>query len=345
MIKSIIKHTIKVLNRQEIIRFQPLLPKNWLSKNGDRVLCAKNDSVYKTIVSCSGCGFSGSSAVTDYLAEFDVCSAFGGVTDDESRGRNEAYEIDFFRDENGIYDLEKVICSPTYRSNNSAIHNFIVNVIKNYESKCPFYDDIYLEESKKFINDLIDFEIPLFGGDKDYVTKRLTGKQFRLRAASYIDTILRNIKSKDNLILDQFLTLDYLDFTELDEYFKSYKIIFVWSDPRDMYVRAMNHNVSCMPQDPESFVKYFKRRTNGYLSCNHANLLTISFDRLCYNYDSETSKVKSFLGLSDRNHKKKYLYFNPIESKKNTRLWQTYKDSSAIQYIYDNLNEYCISDK
>ena len=342
MLIRLLKHLYKIITKQERVLISRYFPIGWLDKIKE-IEPRKNEFVYKTIISCSGCGFSGSSAVTDFLAEFDNCSAFGGVTDDEARGRSEAYEIDFFRDGVGIYALEKMLTSPIRRTHNAAIHDFVNTVWNNYMSKCPIYDEFYLSESKKFIKNLIDFEIPLPNGDKEYIPKCMNDKEFRAYASKYIDNVFSNISSKDFLILDQFLSLDYIPYLELDDYFKSYKIIFVWSDPRDMYIRSMNHKVSWVPKDAKAFVKYFHRRTEAYFDISNKHLLKISFDDLCYDYENTSKKIMKFLGLSEKQHIKKLMYFNPEESRKNTRLWETYPDKQTIQYIYDNLKEYCIN--
>lgn len=339
-IQGKLNHIKKLLNGDEILRIESKIDISRFD-NISRIEESKNINKYKTLISCSGCGFSGSSAVTDFLAEFSECTALGGVTDDENRGKAEAYEVDFFRDTYGILGLENIVSSLSRRLQSDFMNKFIGRSFENYNSKCPIYDEYYLARTKQLVDKLLDYKIPLDNKKVRYYLTDLNTELYREIAAEYIRDILGNVSSKTFLVLDQFLTLRNPDKDILGQYFDNYRIIFVWSDPRDIYVRARNHNVDWIPKLPEAFVKHFIMNTVNYLNTDNDNVLCISFDELCYQYDETAKKICDFLGLNEDMHNKKFAYFNPIDSVKNTKLWKDYEDKEAINYIYEKLKMYC----
>ena len=335
-------HIKYLINGEETLKVEKKIDLNRLESI--RNVKSTNKNFYKTIVSCSGCGFSGSSAVTDFLAEFDCCSAFGGVTDEEIRGKNHSYEVDFFRGVNGILDFERICESPYFITQNNSIREFYKQVYYNYNSQCPIYDDFYVSETNNFLHKLIDYEIPDNGkllGVKTSKTLSLT--EYRKLGKDYIANVLKNIPSKEYLVLDQFLTLQNPQKELLDSYFDNYKIIFVWSDPRDMYLRGIAHKAQWwLPEDPELFVRFFIRNTESYFCENkNSNILCISFDELCNNYENETKKIKDFLSINNENHINRYKYFNPEISKNNTKLWKTSDKYDELKFIEQHLSQYC----
>ncbi|MCI6798994.1 MAG: hypothetical protein MR970_05995 [Spirochaetia bacterium] len=71
----------------------------------------ENSSPYSKLVAIDGiAGFAGSSAITDFLAEFSECTVYGGVDmrENPDRGEENNYEVDFFRDAYGVLELEKI---------------------------------------------------------------------------------------------------------------------------------------------------------------------------------------------------------------------------------------------
>ena len=344
-LKSKFYHLNKILKKEEKLIVEPIIDFSRLEKLMQEAKCT-NNKFYKTIVSCTGAGYSGSSAVTDLLAEFNKCTAFGG-TDGSDRDKNGiSYEIDFFRNQNGILDLEKWCTSnySYYVTQDFYIRRFLIQALVNYSYPCPFYDDYYLGQTYKFVKKLIDYSIP----EKSHIPyanitlKQLSVSDFRIMAKEYMDSVFKNVKSNDFLVLDQFLTISTPDDKLFSDYFYSYKQIFVWSDPRDMYVRGLSHNCQWwLPEDTEQFVNFFTRNSEKYFTSENPNLLVICFDDLVYNYEETVKEIMKFLGLKESEHIKKYEYFNPERSKHNIGLWKKFENQEAINYIYQNLREYC----
>ena len=206
------------------------------------------------------------------------------------------------------------------------------------------YDDYYLGQTYKFVKKLIDYSIPEKSklNNATITLKTISKKEFRKLACEYMDEIFKNVNSKEYLVFDQFLTISNPDDELFSDYFKSYKQIFVWSDPRDMYIRGLAHDCQWwLPEDPELFVKFFKRNSEKYFNSNNPNLLIICFDELIHNYEETLVKIMKFLNLTEHEHVKKFEYFNPERSIKNTGLWKNFKNQDAINYIYNNLKDYC----
>lgn len=70
----------------------------------------ENSSPYSKLVAIDGiAGFAGSSAITDFLAEFSECTVYGGVDmrENPDRGEENNYEVDFFRDAYGVLEFVK----------------------------------------------------------------------------------------------------------------------------------------------------------------------------------------------------------------------------------------------
>lgn len=344
-IKTKIWHCLQILRKKETFRIIPNIDFDYLER---KVLEAnnKNTSFYKTIVSCTGAGYSGSSAITDLLAEFNKCTAFGGTDVSDRDKSGISYEIDFFRNANGILDLEKY-CTTEYSyyiTQDYYIRQFLIQALMNYNMQCPFYDDYYLGQTYKFVKKLIDYSIPEKSklNNATITLKTISKKEFRKLACEYMDEIFKNVNSKEYLVFDQFLTISNPDDELFSDYFKSYKQIFVWSDPRDMYIRGLAHDCQWwLPEDPELFVKFFKRNSEKYFNSNNPNLLIICFDELIHNYEETLVKIMKFLNLTEHEHVKKFEYFNPERSIKNTGLWKNFKNQDAINYIYNNLKDYC----
>ena len=48
-----------------------------------------------------------------------------------------------------------------------------------------------------------------------------------------------------------------------------------------------------------------------------------------------------FLGLEETNHVEKYKYFDPKVSINNTGVWKKLENQKPIDFIFDNLKEFC----
>lgn len=341
-----IKHLIKVLLKRETVYFR--------SNKLDSIdifttpdIKNINTKKYTQIVGIDGIGFSGSSAITDFLAEFSDCTVYGGVDMKENpdRGIENSYEVDFFRDPYGVLELEKICNNNVTRIRNKAISDFIELTKNNYLSNCPLYDTYYLSETRKFLESLIDYIIPIKENVKTYVPKKLSVSEYRSIAKSYIKNFLEGIESEKNLILDNVMSIGEGNTPLLSDYFGNFKLIYVYCDPRDIYARArLFPGNDWVPVDPQLFCKFFLREFPLYLHNQNQNILCVSFDEFCQKYDKVSIQIMNFLGLSEKEHIHKYKYFNPSISVNNTKVYKKLENQEPIDYIYKNLKEYCWSE-
>ncbi len=128
------------------------------------------------------------------------------------------------------------------------------------------------------------------------------------------------------------------------KYFDDAYAIVVDRDPRDMYVFAMtklmgrNHFIPL--ENVESFVKYYKliREHQPYLEPN-SRILRLQFEKLVYEYETETKKIRQFLRLPENPNPK--AIFDPSLSIANTQVYKRYPEfQNDIKYIEKELKEY-----
>ena len=306
-----------------------------------------NTDIYTNLITIDGSGFSGSSAVTDFLAEFSDCTVFGGVDMfvNPERGVQNGFEVDFFRDAQGIQEMEKICASNNKRILNTAIKDFWSLILKYYNENYPsvFYNDSFLYQTKKFLEQLIDFTVIYSNGNRDYYAKKLNLVEYRKIAKQYIQSVLQTIPSKENLVLDAAMSINEPNIDLLKEYFGEFKLIYVWRDPRDIYAEArMIPGNDWVPKDPEVFVKWYLRDCPKYINAKNDSLLTVRFEDFVNDYDNVAKKIIKFIGsinIDKQNNYKKY--FNPSNSKKNIGKYKGYNDQEAIKFIESALSDYC----
>ncbi|MDD7697786.1 MAG: hypothetical protein SOX64_03640 [Treponema sp.] len=304
----------------------------------------ENSSPYSKLVAIDGiAGFAGSSAITDFLAEFSECTVYGGVDmrENPDRGEENNYEVDFFRDAYGVLELEKICYFDNDRIINTAIKDFEHDAMYRYKTGMKFYGDFYLTETQNFISEITDF---YFKGNDDktvYFAKKMSVKQYRAIAKKYLTSILKQIPSEKFLVLDNLASIVVPDSKTLTDYFGSYKILASRRDPRDLYTAARHlPGNDWVPRKPEEFVKWYKWYAERYLSVNNKDLLLIRFEDFVLNYDKVSKEITKFIGLPLTKQIKKNAFFNPDISKNNIGIYKTYEDQNAIEYIAKNLKKY-----
>lgn len=336
-------HYKKVLAKKEKLIFEPNIDSEvffptskWEGK--------KNSTVYNQLVCIDGVGFCGSSAVGDYLGEYSNVSSYGGVDlrENPGRGIQNGYEVDFFRDPCSILDLERICNSGSVRMKNNAIHEFIKVVEKYHNSKIAIYDDYFYYICKKFVRDITNFVKYDSSDSICYISKKLTIPQYRKYANELLVSLLKNIPSKEYLVMDNLMSIMEPDINCLEDYFGEFKIIYVWCDPRDIYARArFLPGNDWVPVEPEIFVKWYKTILQNFLECKSNSVLCLNFDEFCNDYETVSKKIQDYLGLKEENHIDKFKYFDPKISINNTQVYKKLQNQDAIKYIYDNLREYC----
>ena len=326
------------------------------------------------IIAICGTGYSGSSAVTDYLRgsnELSVCP----------------YDIEFMflYDVDGIDDLKhhivdrpvryyssdaalkryekyiKDICSP-----NSMIHKLcgkkIIELTHDYIDSLTqlswkgwWHFDV--RTSKTFVHNF-NFR---FLAVLNRFFKKIGGKGFNIYSKSkmrlslinntdfmtitrkYVMKIvdLFNVDKKSNVVLDFPFPFGQMDYYK--KYFNdNIKTINIVRDPRDTYIiakRIAGSFGSWIPTDNVfDFINYYKLLCSKKIISASKEELLINFEDLIYDYDNVSSIINNFLGLQK---KIKSVSFDPKKSINNTQLFLKYPEySKDVSIIEKELKEY-----
>ena len=320
---------------------------------------------------------SGSSAITDLIAEFKDC-----------QNEYKSYEYVLLHCPNGLFDLEdKLLRGNNAIRSDEAIRIFETQMNKLYNKKFwwignyekiigpnfKISTDNYISEiqefnypgfwytheevnSKMFIKLLIRKPIKLLLKNKIKFKKILKyndgmrisfikEKDFYEKSHKYIYSIIEELsKGKENIILDQFLLP--FNLFRVDNYFDDrLKVITVERDPRDVYILnkyiwpARGITVP-MPTDTLEFCKFYRNMRESEKNCNSNKVLRIKFEDLIYNYDKELIKITNFLGFTSKEHINKKERFNPDISIKNTQLFRKKEYEEEIKIIEKELKKY-----
>lgn len=329
------------------------------------------------ILTCAGFGTTGSSVVSDYLAEFENVDARAGDV-----------EFRFLHDYGGVSSLEdSLVHNYQKQSSDGAIHTFLNmvdyqsgNILsKKYEH---YFGGKFREFSYQYIDELCDVKwrgyletavMPmsptwrmiyyqlfprfkkLLNGWKGYIGKYYPLKDVYFaspteeffvectkRYLNRLFSVLDPNHKKEYLYLDQLLPPTNID--RYLRYFDSVKVIVVDRDPRDVYVEnAYYWEETFCPFDVDKFITLFKKQRQ-FIDVEHESrdILRINFEDAVCNYDDFCKKVNEFLGLSELQHQNPRSKFDPSRSIKNTQWWKKYDvPKEDIDKIEKELKEYC----
>ena len=328
-------------------------------------------------ISCASYYGTGSSAITDFVSEFNNVYSF---TNEEFR---------FIQDPDGISDLEfnLVECFNRHNSGHS---------LKRYKRLVDFYCGNFLgkkysiffgekwkEYSYQYIHELTDFTFPGWWQydlyDKGfffYFRKRILNKilhmtiwrndvdrqintmkkeitycshpseeKFLKSTRKYIESLFSSVipDGKDIMMVDQLLPP--MNLKRYLRYFNNnIKVVVVDRDPRDVFI--LDKYVwkdGILPNEVETFCKWYvytrEHRKKENLDTNEIKF--IQFEDMIYQYDLTIKKLINWLGLDEKNHIKKKKIFKPSVSINNTQMWKKYLEASEeVKIIEKRLTEY-----
>ena len=329
------------------------------------------------IIVSTGYMGSGSSAITDLVAEFKNCE-----------NEFKSYEYVLLHSPNGLFDLEdKLLLGNNAIRSDEAIRTFYDQMKKLYNKKFWWignYEKVighnFMKITNDYINSLINFNYDSYWYTHEEVNIKMflklcirkpfkvlslnklkfkkvlkyndgmkiclpTKEEFYNKSKKYINDIIGEIsKGKKNVILDQLLLPFNLH--RIDNYFDDrLKVIVVERDPRDVFIlnKYIWKEKQCgvpMPLDVLEFCKYYKRMREIEIKANSNKILRISFEDLIYNYEKKLEEIKKFLNFSDEDHINKKTRFNPEISIKNTQLFNNKKYKREISVIEKELKKY-----
>ncbi len=327
------------------------------------------------IITCSSYYGTGSSAITDFVSEFDNVHS---LTNEEFR---------FVQDPEGISDLEFNLVE-NYNRHNSG------HALKRYKKLVDFYaGNAFLKRYEKYFNgnwkrcsyEYIDkltefrfngwWQYDLFDkGMFFYFRKKLLNKIlhmtiWRNNPERCLNTLKNEITLGTHPTEEYFLkcTKDYIEdlFSSVADgkeivmvdqivpptnlrrylrYFNDLKVVVVDRDPRDVFVLEKHvWKDGVIPTDVDVFCKWFKT-TRAHRSTDNLetdNITFVRFEDMVYDYDKMENRLISFLGLNPEKHSKRRQIFNPDISIKNTRTWERIKcNPEEIRTIERELEDY-----
>lgn len=330
------------------------------------------------LITCASYGASGSSALTDLVAEY---ANVHRMTDAEFR---------FLHDPDGISDLEFQLVECHNRHNSGrALKRFWRQCLFNAGNKIHrryerFFDGHYLEISKEYVDKLTDFKCKgwwdfdlLDRGDKrdsymyrkkieDRILKAIpfthkrvfdqedtyyshpTEEEFLAATREYIHTLLSlaNDDGKEYLEVDQIIPSQNID-RYLRYFSDPIEVFVVDRDPRDIYVlekvyypiKYGSYNNDTAEVFCKKF-KYIRESGNPNLSTSE-HIHYLQFEDFLFNYDKIVTEVEGATGLKPENHVNQFQYLNPLRSIINVQTWLEQPGlASDIQYIESELEEY-----
>ena len=327
------------------------------------------------IISCSSYYGTGSSAVTDYISEFDSVKSMGD------------YEFRFLHDTDGIADLEyHLVWNHNRHNSGHALKRFkkIVDFYTGYQLVPryePFFNHRWKELSYRYIEDLLDFSYKgwwqydlLDRGIVFYYWKMLLNKAYHFTLGRNTEKVLNvlpreitycsrpsqekfdaatkrflhdllgeaNPENKPFLMVDQLLPSSNLN--RFWKFFDDIKAFVVERDPRDLYILERYYwNAGIIPTDSvEHFCQWYQytRAHRKIEVVDPEKMLLIQFEDLVYRYEDTTRRIRDWLGLDEADHICKLQKLIPEKSRKNTRLWLKHDIGTDLQVIERELAEY-----
>lgn len=331
----------------------------------------------KRIVVPTGYMGSGSSAITDLIAEFKDC-----------QNEYKTYEYVLLHCPNGLFDLEdKLLIGNNAIRSDEAIRSFELQMKKLYNKKfwwvgnyqkiiSPNFMNItndyiknieqfnyqgywYTHEevnTKMFLKLLLRKPLKILTLNKLRFNKVLkyqdgmrisyiNSEEFYKYSHDYIYKVIEEIsKGKENIILDQFLLP--FNLFRVDNYFDDLlKVIVVERDPRDVfiinkYIWQKKQIGVPFPTEVKQFCQVYKKMRESEKECHSDKVLRIKFEDLIYNYEDTITKITKFLRFKESDHINKKTRFIPELSIKNTQLFRKDEYLEESKIIEKELKEY-----
>lgn len=328
------------------------------------------------IISCASYYGTGSSAITDYISEFEDCYS---LTD---------YEFKFLQDPHGVRDLEfELVENHNRHTSGYALKQYKKFVdflgdkkLKKYEY---YFQNQWKTISDEYINELTEFtyhgywhQDVIDKGSFFHFRKRLTNKILKMTVwrnqpevslnempheitycsyptkekffactRKYTDKLFTtaNVDHASNIMVDQIVPPSNLN--HYLQYFHDIRVLIVERDPRDLYLlEKYIWKGSIVPTESvELFCKWFEytRRHRKYENYDESKVMFIQFEDLVYRYEDTTRKINEWLQLDKAKHINRLKGFNPSKSIKNTQLWRKLPGVEAeMKYIEQKLPEY-----
>lgn len=128
-------------------------------------------------------------------------------------------------------------------------------------------------------------------------------------------------------------------------FFDDPKAVIVDRDPREIYVSVEKfyRDASYHPKhNVKLFVEQYRQVRMHQKRENTNRKLHVQFEDFVYNYNEVSKRIMDFLGLDEKSHLTPKKYFDPARSINNTQLWLRFPDlMDDVKYIEEAIPEYC----
>lgn len=320
------------------------------------------------IISSTGFGFSGSTAITDLISEYDI------VDTPKVRG----YELKFFHEANGILGLyNNLVKNKIPHANYSSINSFekLCNewansgTTMNYEL---FFSNKFLQFTDKYLKELggndyfIDYDfssltsfqwfiykvldkldyykyylfrerkygeltrtpLTIFAKQKRSYLYSVDEENFIKITKEYMRNLFENITHKQFFNIHELIPVQMID--ECTKYFDDICIIKTDRDPRDIYLTAKRKWLTpgYPCKDVYTFCKYYKWLHTINKKYEKSSVLPIQFEDLVYHYEDTVKGIEHFTGLDASHHVNLKTHFIPEKSMLNCNLKEQYPDEA-----------------
>ena len=316
------------------------------------------------IITCTGYGFTGSSAATNILEEFENIESL-----------NAEFECTFLHEPDGIQDLENALREGHRLKCDLAIKRFLrlANTLNKQRPFRKYFNNNFVRHSEAFIDsictahwngnwhrgsdtiklskeDLLYYNLAkqvflneysysrysLFEPDTWHPAYHIRNKSyyahftdsFYYKAQEYVGNLIAEIALRvgpKKILIDQFFPA--YNISAYLNYAPDTKIIIVDRDPRDMYVlNKSSWGESYIPTDNvDVFINWYRGiRFSQKKEALNTNVILFRFEDFVFNYENSLERLKIFLSLKDEEHIKKLNYFDPAQSIKNTYKFKNY---------------------
>ena len=320
------------------------------------------------IITSTGFGDSGSSAITDLLSEYEGIKSYGSE-----------WECTFLHMPGGLGDLENAVSEGHRLKTDYAIKQFLKlskklsqqeiykKAFKNqfYKISIDFIESFFKIKWKGMYEDIqSDFLSELSFNDKKFIDFSSTyytlnkSKKFDMyesdswrpsyipytdmyyscdldgfySAAKKYTKSLFDIAAEDEerLFLDQLLPpISTQKYLNYIEY--ETKVFIVDKDPRDLFlVEKLFNGSRFIPfEDVNVFINWYKQtREKSYENKDSGVIYHCLLNELIQNYDAQCKKIEAFLKIDSNLHKSKLEKFNPEKSAVNINLFLKYNNYS-----------------
>ncbi|SDA73005.1 hypothetical protein SAMN02910275_02435 [Butyrivibrio sp. INlla18] len=332
------------------------------------------------IVSSAGFGFTGSTAITDLLSEYEDIYTYSIPS----------YELSFFNTSHGILNLY-----------NNMVNNRIPDLMhyagKDYLEQCKtwanygtianhesFFCGKFMEYSEEYITELgknkyycnhtwkhnselqrVIYRIinKIYHVSKSLSVKNSYGEQnieplttfskleknylydvneeeFTKITKDYFGKLFEAITDKQLINVHSLIPIQMID--ECTKYFENICIIAIDRDPRDIYLTA-KHKWKTLdyPIDDVHFYCDYYKWLRSAIRETKTPVLRLQFEDLVYKYDETVNKIERFLDIDSEKHVLKKTKFVPELSANNCNLKDKYpEESNNIKVIEKELGKW-----